>query len=206
MAKHLAKKTASKKRPSKKPQSGEVRIVGGIFRGRKLPVITKEGLRPTSDRVKETLFNWLQFEISDARCLDVFAGSGSLGFEALSRGAKKVVFLENSVSVVKQLNRNIALLQLPNATVNLTDSLCFLQDCPKESFDVVFIDPPFNFNLMQPTIDLLFKNNWLNSHARLYLEQEKTLNWPRFPEGWICHKEKLTSQVKYGLFKESLNN
>jgi len=182
---------------------GEVRIIGGEYRGRKLPVLFQEGLRPTSDRVKETLFNWLQFEVPGAVCLDAFSGAGSLGFEALSRGAEQVTFCELSASVAQQLKTNLATLKIHHAKVIQTDTLTFLNQPPVQTFDLIFIDPPFHQNLMQPTVDLIFKKNWLkNTQAWLYLEQEKSLPWPQLPENWICHREKSTSQVKYGLFTQ----
>lgn len=181
---------------------GEIRVIGGDWRGRKLPVLDAEGLRPTSDRVRETLFNWLQFEIAGARCLDLFSGSGALAFEALSRGAKQVTLLELNPSNAKQLKQNLATLNASNAQVIQTDSVQWLAQNASQTYDVVFIDPPFNQNLMQATVDLLFKNGYLqNQHPCLYLEQEKQLDWPTLPDGWVCAKEKTTNQVRYGLFR-----
>ena len=182
--------------------TGQIRIIGGDWRGRKLPVLNADGLRPTSDRVRETLFNWLQFEVPGAVCLDVFAGSGALGFEALSRGAKQVTLLELNSANAKQLKQNLVTLKTEKAEVVQTDSLQWLAKNNATQFDVVFVDPPFNQGLMQPTVDLLFKNGVLKSQqACLYLEQEKQLNWPNLPDGWACVKEKTTSQVKFGLFR-----
>jgi len=182
--------------------TGQIRIIGGDWRGRKLPVLNADGLRPTSDRVRETLFNWLQFEVPGAVCLDVFAGSGALGFEALSRGAKQVTFLELNLANAKQLKQNLVTLKTAAAEVVQVDSLQWLASGHARSYDVVFVDPPFNKGLMQPTIDLLFENAILKSQqACLYLEQERQLNWPNLPDGWCCVKEKTTSQVKFGLFR-----
>lgn len=190
-----------KKRKTTFDSMGEVRIIGGEYRGRKLPVITANGLRPTSDRVKETLFNWLQFEVPGARCLDVFSGSGALGFEALSRGAEEVVFLEKASEVANGLFQNIKTLASQSARVEQGDSLTILQKSPENPFDIVFVDPPFHQNLMQATLERLFENEWLaKENAWLYLEQEKTEAWPKLPEDWICYREKTTSQVRYGLF------
>lgn len=200
-------KTAKRQPPSKTGSLnglGEVRIIGGDWRGRKLPVLTAQGLRPTSDRVRETLFNWLQFEIAGAACLDVFAGSGALGFEALSRGAKSCVFLELGADNAAQLRANATRLGTNSAEMVLTDSLQWLAQPASQAFDVVFLDPPFNQGLMQPAVELLFKNGWLQTEqAWLYLEQEKNLPWPTLPEGWVCHREKTTSQVRFGLFCRS---
>ncbi|BBP42517.1 16S rRNA (guanine(966)-N(2))-methyltransferase RsmD [Thiosulfativibrio zosterae] len=181
---------------------GQVRIIGGEFRGRKLPVRQAEGLRPTSDRVKETVFNWLQYEVPRATCLDAFAGSGALGFEALSRGADQVFFLELDAANAQQLKQNLHTLKTDKAQIVQTNSLTWLNAQPATAFDIIFLDPPFHQDLMQPAIDLIFAQNWLkNNHAWLYLEQEKALDWPKLPEGWVCHREKTTSQVRFGLFK-----
>lgn len=201
-------KVVVRKTPEIANPLGQVRIIGGNFRGRKLPVRTAEGLRPTPDRVRETLFNWLQFEVAGAVCCDVFAGSGVLGLEALSRGASRVDFIELNAGNAHQLEQNLQTLKLTNtAQIHLADSLVWLAKPATQSFDLVFIDPPFHQNLIQPTIDLLFKNGWVQTmpnldirQAWLYLEQENTLDWPQLPEGWVCHREKRTAQVKYGLF------
>jgi 16S rRNA (guanine966-N2)-methyltransferase len=183
---------------------GDVRIIGGDWRGRKLPVLMAEGLRPTSDRVRETVFNWLQFEVPGANCLDVFSGTGVLGFEALSRGAKSVTFLELSKPVAEQIKTNLITLKCPAnqvAQVVQGDSLQWLDQPAKQAFDIIFLDPPFHQGLMQSAVDKLFISGIVSSHqAWLYLEQEKNLPWPTLPEGWTCHREKTTSQVRFGLF------
>lgn len=200
------KKNKRQKSLTPKSKIGEVRLIGGEFRGRKLPVLLQEGLRPTSDRVKETLFNWLQFSVPNAVCLDAFSGAGSLGFEALSRGAKSVTFCELSSPVAKQLQQNLTTLKISNAQVYQIDTLTFLKTPPSTPCDIIFIDPPFHQGLMQPTVDLIFEKNWLkNDQAWLYLEQEKALPWPKLPKNWICHREKTTSQVKYALFTQEIS-
>lgn len=207
MARKPANNRLSKSRNSKpnrpgRSEMGEVRIIGGDWRGRKLPVLVADGLRPTSDRVRETVFNWLQFEVPGANCLDVFAGSGALGLEALSRGANHVTLLELNGENAKQLKQNLSTLKSKKAEVVQTDSLQWLAKPPSQTYDVIFLDPPFNQGLMQPAVDLIFKNDFLKTEqAWLYLEQEKQLAWPALPEGWLCFREKTTSQVKYALFK-----
>lgn len=182
---------------------GEVRIISGLWRGRKLPVLSSEGLRPTGDRVKETLFNWLMPHIVDSTCLDCFAGSGSLGFEALSRQAKQVTFLELDKNVAIQLSKNLATLKCntEQAKVINQNSLQFLnqpQNAPH--FDIVFIDPPFHFGLAQQTINLLAQHQWLAPNALVYVETEK--NQPiTTPENWTVLKEKITGQVCYRLYR-----
>ena len=194
-------------KPSKRsvpPNSqGEIRIIGGDFRGRKLPVLVSEGLRPTSDRVRETVFNWLQFEIAGARCLDVFAGSGALGFEALSRGAKRVEFLEFSAQVAKQLQANARLLKLDPEKVSVTqaDARWWLDKPAASPFDVVFLDPPFHQDLLGQVVQLLLKNHWVHEGSLIYLEQERSKALPQLPGDWQLIREKTTSQVVYGLYQ-----
>lgn len=197
MAKNTSKNNAVK-------SAGSVRIIAGNFRGRKLPVLDVEGLRPTSDRVRETLFNWLQFDIVGANCLDIFAGSGALGFEALSRGAKSVTMLELDKANSQNLSQNGALLKLTNLEVISTNALEYLAQPATQAFDIVFIDPPFNQQLMQPTLNLLFEQNWITSESLIYLEQEKMAEWPRLLSGWLCIKQKKTSRVRFGLFSSKL--
>lgn len=204
----VSRKSSGRSQTSESSSSlGQVRIIGGDFRGRKLPVRSAEGLRPTPDRVRETLFNWLQFEIAGAVCCDAFAGSGVLGLEALSRGAVRVDFLESNVANARQLEQNAQTLQLAHADIHLVDSLVWLAKPATQTFDIVFIDPPFHANLVQPTVDLLFSNQWVKAQpdpnvrqAWLFLEQENTLAWPKLPSGWVCYREKRTAQTQYGLF------
>ncbi|PLA74231.1 16S rRNA (guanine(966)-N(2))-methyltransferase RsmD [Hydrogenovibrio sp. SC-1] len=188
------------------PSQGQIRIIGGDFRGRKLPVRSAEGLRPTSDRMRETLFNWLQFDIAGMTCLDVFAGTGALGLEALSRGASRVDFLELDADNVKQLQQNIQTLNINHATLTQTDSLQWLQQACTQPYDLIFLDPPFGKGLMQPVLDTIFQQKWIqNNQAWLYLEQEKSLNWPLLPSNWQLYREKTTSQVKMSLWHSSGN-
>jgi 16S rRNA (guanine966-N2)-methyltransferase len=178
---------------------GEVRIIGGDYRGRKLPVLQSDGLRPTSDRVRETLFNWLQFELPGAHCLDLFAGSGALGLEALSRGGNYVEFCEKDAQVAQQLRINLQTLHAKNARLNQVDTLDWLRKSPEQAFDIVFIDPPFNNDMTQTVLQSLSQKGWLNNGALIYLEQEKQLEWPELPPSWSYQKQKQTSQVRYGL-------
>lgn len=182
---------------------GEVRIIAGLWRGRKLPVLSAEGLRPTGDRVKETLFNWLMPYIVDARCLDCFAGSGALGIEALSRQAKSVTFLELNKAVALQLKQNLQRLQCRTEQSNVIqqNSLHFLaQTQTQAQFDVVFLDPPFHFGLAQQAIDLLVQHRWLADEALIYVETEKG-EILHTPTHWQLCKEKNTGQVCYRLYQ-----
>lgn len=184
---------------------GQVRIIGGDFRGRKLPVIASEGLRPTSDRVRETVFNWLQFDIAGTRCLDLFAGSGALGLEALSRGAAYVQFIESAPAVAKQLSQNLQTLKVPaeNATVAQADAIQWLDRPAEKPFSVIFLDPPFHQDFLQTVVEKLFANGFIDDNTTLYLEQENSQNWPNLPAGWHCEKQKKTSQVLYGIFRKT---
>ena len=191
-----------KKATMQQSAKGEVRIIAGLWRGRKLPVLTSQGLRPTGDRVKETLFNWLMPYIVDSECLDCFAGSGSLGFEALSRQAAKVMFLELEKAVAQQLSKNIQTLKCADrAQVVNQNSLQFLnQPQNQPHFDLVFLDPPLNFDLEEQAITLLDKNHWLRPQALIYVETEKDKGL-NVPESWALLKEKNSGQVSYRLYQ-----
>lgn len=187
---------------AKKPQSasiGQIRIIGGKWRGRKLPVRDSEGLRPATDRIKETLFNWLMPIVRDARCLDCFAGSGSLGFEALSRFADHVTFIELEKQNSQLLTENKARLQADNATIVQGNSLAVLAQTGTP-FDVVFIDPPFRKGLLLETIQLLEKNQWLADESWIYVESEAESPLTNIPTNWQLHREKIAGQVAYRLF------
>lgn len=177
-------------------QTGEVRVIAGRWRGRKLPVLNADGLRPTTDRVKETLFNWLMNDVAGSRCLDCFAGSGSLGIEALSRQAQAVTFLEKFANAATQLKRNLSQLNAENGTVKQTDTLSFLaQKNQAEPFDLVFVDPPFHQGFVPQVLTLLAENQWLASNALIYVETEKTHPVLALPPNWQILKEKTAGQV-----------
>ncbi|MRS17177.1 16S rRNA (guanine(966)-N(2))-methyltransferase [Enterobacteriaceae bacterium RIT691] len=186
----------------KKPNhtgSGQIRIIGGQWRGRKLPVPDSPGLRPTTDRVRETLFNWLAPHMVDARCLDCFAGSGALGLEALSRYAGNTTLLEMERHVAQQLQKNLATLKAGNAKVVNTNTLTYLAQ-PGTPHDVVFIDPPFRKGLLEETLSLLEKNGWLADEALIYVESEVENGLPPVPMHWELHREKVAGQVAYRLY------
>ncbi|MDH2999545.1 16S rRNA (guanine(966)-N(2))-methyltransferase RsmD [Chelonobacter oris] len=199
-----------KTRHSASPQSakhhsknkGEVRIIAGIWRGRKLPVLNGQGLRPTTDRIKETLFNWLMPHIVGARCLDCFAGSGSLGFEALSRQAGAVRFFELDKTVAKQLQQNLQRFEAGNGSLQQGDSLQLLAGGnPHAAYDLVFVDPPFQQGLLAPTIEALDNGNWLADNARIYIESEKQLGILPVPPHWQLLKEKIGGEVCFRLYR-----
>lgn len=194
--------TKSNEKSRKSIKGGFIRLISGKWRGKKLPVKDIEGLRPTTDRTKETLFNWLMHDINDATCLDCFSGSGSLGFEALSRFAKKVTLLERDKSVAKQLRENLTTLKVSNANVIEGDSINYLNQVATEQYNIVFIDPPFHKNLVQPCCDALQSNEYLASDALIYIEREVDLKSLKLPSTWTLLKEKSTGQVTYQLYQK----
>ena len=186
----------------KKPTSGgsgQIRIIGGQWRGRKLPVPDSPGLRPTTDRVRETLFNWLAPSMVDARCLDCFAGSGALGLEALSRYAASTTLLEMERHVAQQLQKNLATLKAEHGKVVNTNTLTYLNQSGTPH-DVVFIDPPFRKGLLEETLNLLETNGWLADSALIYVESEVENGMPPVPACWELHREKIAGQVAYRLY------
>ncbi|BCU53674.1 16S rRNA (guanine(966)-N(2))-methyltransferase [Enterobacter kobei] len=186
----------------KKPNraaSGQIRIIGGQWRGRKLPVPDSPGLRPTTDRVRETLFNWLAPSMVNARCLDCFAGSGALGLEALSRYAGASTLIEMERGVAQQLQQNLATLKAANAKVVNTNTLTFLNQTGTPH-DIVFVDPPFRKGLLDDTLRLLEVNGWLADDALIYVESEVENGLPQVPVHWDLHREKVAGQVAYRLY------
>lgn len=185
-------------------QTGNIRIIAGRWRGRKLPVKDLAGLRPTTDRVKETVFNWLAAYITDARCLDAFAGAGGLGFEAASRRAESVVMVEQQRAAAQQLRANARLLAADNVQVVQQDIVHYLQG-NSQLFDVVFLDPPFRQGLLEQTLQQLIDGQWLNEHSLVYIETEKELPLPACIQHWSLVKEKIAGQVSYRLLQPVLS-
>ena len=180
---------------------GQLRIIGGIWRSRKLPVADVEGLRPTPDRVRETLFNWLTGWVADARCLDAFSGTGALGLEALSRGASEALFLEYSPKAAQTLKSNLQTLRSENARVEQTDALQWLSRPALQTYNLVFLDPPFRKQLLQPVCEQLQANGWLAQDALVYVEAEKELSPFPVPANWELWKEKSAGQVISCLYR-----
>lgn len=156
-------------------------------------------MRPTGDRVRETLFNWLAPVIAGSRCLDAFAGSGALGFEARSRGAGQVVMLERNARVVSQLSTNARLLSADGIEVQQADTLRWLASTEPSAFDVVFLDPPFAEQLLPATLEQLSARPWLAPVARVYVETDAREPPPALPPGWEWLREKTAGQVRFGL-------
>ncbi|KTD01630.1 16S rRNA (guanine(966)-N(2))-methyltransferase RsmD [Fluoribacter gormanii] len=178
-----------------------IRIIGGLYRGKKLHFPDVEGLRPTPDRVRETLFNWLMHDIRDARCLDAFAGSGALGLEAFSRGAARVVFLEQSPKAFINLQKIITEFNSPKLKLMQTDTLHYLQH-KQEEFDIIFLDPPFAQNYLPQCISDITQSKILKRGGLVYLESPTVINLDETQ--WRQIKLKQAGQVVYALF-EKLN-
>lgn len=188
---------------TKKKFPGQIRIIGGKWRSRKLPVPVSPGLRPTTDRIRETLFNWLKPVIHDARCLDCFAGSGALGLEALSRYAAQATLLESESIIARQLINNLSILEAHNARVINTDTLTWLRQSG-QPFDIIFLDPPFHQGLLAETMYLLEQQNWLAENARIYIETEAANTAVSVPVNWQLHREKITRQAVCRLYIRTL--
>jgi 16S rRNA (guanine966-N2)-methyltransferase len=199
MSRHNPRRAA----PKNTSPVSELRIIGGEWRSRKLSFPEAEGLRPTPDRVRETLFNWLQAVTPAARCLDLFSGSGALSFEALSRGAAQATLIDASPQVVRSLKSNLQTLKAQNAEVHEADALGWLERQPadlSQRFDLVFLDPPFRQGLLKPIAELLESRNLLADDAYIYVEAERELGTPEVPSNWRLHREKAAGQVSYRLY------
>ncbi len=184
----------------KQNKSGSLRLIAGNWRGRQLTFPDVEGLRPTGDRVRETLFNWLQPLLGFSRCLDCFAGSGALGFEAASRGAAEVVMVEADRQAFDTLKQNKASLQAEQCELIHGKAEAYLNSIEKK-FDVVFLDPPYQLDLWSQVATMLTEKDLLNAGARIYLEYPRREPQPALPESWHCLREKQAGDVKYALFE-----
>lgn len=187
---------------SVKTSRGLIRVVAGEHRGRRLPVLMHEGLRPTSDRVKETLFNWLMSSVSHANCLDMYAGSGSLGIEALSRGATAALFIEQDKTVAQQISTNIVTLRETNnaIVVNANALTLDFSTLPGPPFDLVFVDPPFGHDMLAKSIEKLLSDKLLSPNAFIYIETGHADQYP-VPAAFILMREMKTSQVDARLYQ-----
>lgn len=182
----------------------QLRIIGGSWRGRKFNFANADGLRPTGDRIRETLFNWLSSDIRESRCLDLFSGSGALALEALSRGASDVTMWEQDTTACALLEQHLKTMteQLgqQQAEVLQGDSITRLrQKNPNTAYDIVFMDPPFASNLWNEAAELLNQHNWLHPDSLIYVESPKNL-LPQVPSNWRNWRCKSSGQVCYQLF------
>lgn len=189
-------------RMSSSKTRNRLRIIGGDWRSRVVVFADAPDLRPTPDRVRETLFNWLQPTLAGANCLDLFAGSGVLGFEALSRGAGAVTALEVDAQAVAAIRENSKALQAGKLRLEPRNALEWLRNNPQQQrFDVVFLDPPFAENLYAECCLLLAENQWLSPGALVYLESGASLEEIALPQGWELIRHKRAGAVHYGLCK-----
>ncbi len=177
-----------------------IQIIGGIYRGKKILFPDIEGLRPTPNRVRETLFNWLMQDIKNARCLDAFAGSGALGLEAFSRGAAHVTFIEQAPEAHSQLQKIIGQFNSPKLQLIKANTLSYLQT-HKDQYDIIFLDPPFGKEYIQPCLESLVQNNILSAGGLVYLESKEEIHPNN--QHWESHKLKRAGQVYYGLYKKN---
>lgn len=190
---------AGSRRESSKPR-GRVRIVGGTWRSRLISVPASADLRPTPDRVRETLFNWLAPIIDGARCLDLFAGTGALGIEALSRGAAWVDFVERDPRLAQALRQNLQRLRQTQAAVRCADALQLLGETPPNAYDIAFVDPPFSEGLWQTAAFALENNGWLRAAGWIYLEMPANAQ-VAVPDTWSLHRESAAGAVRYALYR-----
>ena len=190
-------------------KANRVRIIAGQWRGRKIEFPSIDGLRPTTDPIRETLFNWLQPYLPQANCLDLYAGSGALGFEAASRGARNVLMVEKDIKAIKALRTNKALLQADNVQLMHRMALDVLKDKSKgiaALFDVVFLDPPFKQGELSDCAKRLEESGCLSDDAVIYLECEGKLDLSFLPNNWVQHRRKKTGQVAYYLYHREGND
>jgi 16S rRNA (guanine966-N2)-methyltransferase len=183
----------------KKTRAGQLRIVAGIWRSRLLQIADVEGLRPTSARIRETLFNWLASDIHGVRCLDLCAGTGALGIEALSRGAAEVVFVERSRVAADILRRNLESLDASGAETLIEDARDYLTNSIVSRFDIVFLDPPFAADLHDELCRIMSEREWLAPNAKIYIELSAEHPEPSLPGDWAVVKNKTAGNVRYML-------
>jgi 16S rRNA (guanine966-N2)-methyltransferase len=181
----------------------EVRIIGGDWRSRKLRFNEVEGLRPTPGRVRETLFNWLQYDVRGMRVLDLFAGTGALGFEAASRGASRVTQVELDSVANKMLVLNARSLNASATEQVSMDVVQFLQKKNPEPYDLIMMDPPFGKGLVECVLENLERGGWLEKASYLYIEMEKGLLVQKLPEEWVLYKRTNAGEVLAHLYMKS---
>lgn len=180
---------------------GELRIIGGDWRSRKLSFPDAGGVRPTPARTRETLFNWLSFHLAGSRCLDLFAGSGVLGLEALSRGAGAATFVDHTPALAQALRQNLRLLNCQQARVECQSVESFLAAPPPQPFDIVFMDPPFRQGWLEQLFPALGSQPWVAPGSWVYVEHESELSPPPPPPNWRLHRQKQAGQVCYNLYR-----
>jgi len=181
-----------------------VRIIAGHWRGRRIRFPELAAVRPTSDRVRETVFNWLRVEIAGASCLDLFAGTGVMGFEALSRGAASVICVEHDASAAAAIHRNAANLGAAGLETVHADVVDFLTHSQPRPIDIVFIDPPYGSQILGQVCQILDARAWLAPQALIYIERRAKDPSVTTPASWQCLRAKRAGQVDYRLYQRSL--
>lgn len=178
----------------------KIKIIGGQWKGTNLTFLNELELRPTGNRIRETLFNWLQPNIQGSICLDLFAGSGCLGLEAQSRGATECVMVEKNEKVINHLVENIEKLGASTALIH-DDALNYLASKePSKTFDIVFIDPPFDSIIYESITRALESNNWLSHDALIYIEARSDASMFQIPDNWSLFREQVAGNVRYMLY------
>lgn len=198
----MARRSGRGRQPTRSPTPsppGRLRIVAGNWRSRVLDVADVDGLRPTSERIRETLFNWLGPRIEGAVCLDLFAGTGALGFEALSRGASRAVFVERSPAAVGTLRRNAERLNAAGADIRPANAYELLTRPWAETFDIVFLDPPFADDRTAELCRLVLEAGLLAPRALVYVEEARERPPAELPDDWVVKKQKAAGNVRFSL-------
>lgn len=191
------------RKSSKKPDpaaNGQLRIIGGEWRSRQFSFPMAHGLRPTPNRVRETLFNWLAPYVPGAHLLDCFTGSGALFLEALSRGASSALALDSNGEAIASLRQTLATLKCENGHLLQTNALLYLENQAARPYDLVFLDPPFGQDLLRPACELLEEKGWLSQDAWIYTESEAAPSTIGLPGNWRLHREQKAGQVYYALW------
>jgi len=186
---------------NKNPRPGRLRIVAGKWRSRLLDIADAPGLRPTSERVRETLFNWLAPLVEGSRCLDLFAGTGALGFEALSRGAASVVFVDSSRRAIRAIEKSARELQAAGVDIHCTDAMDYLRGAAPASFDIVFLDPPFADDRLEDVCRQIDERGILAPGGRIYLEQDRAKPETPLPGRWRMLRNKAAGNVRFMLIE-----
>ncbi len=183
-----------------------VRVIAGRWRGRRIHFPELQAVRPTPDRVRETAFNWLQAEIAGACCLDLFAGTGIWGFEALSRGAESVICVEHDTSAIAAIRRNAAILGAGGLEIVHDDAIAFLSHARLQSIDIAFLDPPYDAQIIKQVCQVLDQRAWLASRALIYIERRAKDPVVPVPGHWQCLRSKRAGRVDYRLYRKTISH
>jgi 16S rRNA (guanine966-N2)-methyltransferase len=185
--------------------SGSLRIIGGRWRSRKIKFAIEDAVRPSPDRVRETLFNWLSLDIAGASCLELFAGSGALSIEALSRGAQDVVIVDSSAQVLRQIKSNLDTLEADSKLWHCvrSDAIAWLAAQTGQAWDIIFLDPPFSSDYLSKCLQIIDEQKLLKSKGFIYFESANPLTKGDLGEGseqhWLVYRQKKSGAVHYGL-------